>query len=72
MTDNERIDYVIGQVVVLKAFAISAGVVSPRPSELLQAFERSAEHTVAKLLPTSASESMLNGIESMRTEIAAC
>lgn len=66
MTDSERIDFLIGQVAALKAFSISLIIREPDPRALLQLFDRGSEHTIAKTLPTKASEAMLQGMEDIR------
>ena len=69
MTDSERIDFLIGQVAGLKAFSISLIIRESDPSALLQLFDRGSEQTIAKTLPTKASEAMLQGMDDIRNAL---
>ena len=69
MNNEQRLDYVIGQVTSLKAFCISVIVAHPNPAELLKHFARASETTIAKMLPTPASEAMVEGIESINRDL---
>lgn len=66
MKDTERTDFLIGQVSVLKAAIIALVIKHPEPEDLLKIFERGSEHTISNLLPTVASEAMLEGVDDMR------
>ena len=70
MTDSERIDFLIGQVSVLKALSISLIIRESDPGTLMRLFDRSSEQTIAKTLPTNASEAMIQGIEDMQHALA--
>ena len=69
MTNDERMDFLIGQIAVLKAFCIATVIAHPRPDEILKHFNRASEITTAKTLSTVASDSMLQGIESMTNDL---
>jgi len=69
MTNEDRLDFLIGQVAAMKAFCIASAVSHTNPSELLAAFQRGSEYTVAKTLPTVASEAMLQGMDSMNQDL---
>lgn len=69
MNNEQRLDFVIGQVASLKAFCICAIGTHPRPAELLAYFSRASEITAAKTLPTQASEAMIEGIESINRDL---
>lgn len=69
MNNEERLDFVIGQVAVLKAFCAAVVISHPAPESILQVFTRASEITTAKMLPTGASEAMLEGIESMTQDL---
>lgn len=69
MNDEERLDFVIGQVAVLKAFCAAAVINHPNPEAVLRTFNKTTEITTAKMLPTGASEAMLEGIESMTQDL---
>lgn len=70
MTESDRLDYAIGQIAVLKAFCMCAAITHQNPTELQKGFEKFSEITVAKLLPTVASEAMLSGVEEIKTALA--
>jgi hypothetical protein len=65
MTNEERLDYLIGQVAAIQAFCAASLVAHPRPSAVLVAFESASEVTIAKTIPTAASDAMIQGVESM-------
>jgi hypothetical protein len=71
MTDSDRLDYALGQIAALKAFCMCAAITHQNPTELQKGFEKFSEMTVAKMLPTVASEAMLIGIDEIKTALTA-
>ncbi|MDB5989484.1 MAG: hypothetical protein JWQ10_887 [Herbaspirillum sp.] len=70
MSNEEKLDYLIGQVTVLKAFCIASIVAHPDPSKLAKHFDRAKEITIAKTLSTNASEETLAGIENISADLS--
>ena len=70
MSDSERIDYLLGQVASLKAFCMCVCLLHERPSKLKEGFSKFSEMTASKMLPTEASDAMLDGIEEIRKALA--
>lgn len=69
MTEEDRLDFVIGQVVALKAALMAIASQSERPSELLAAIRRDMEITISTALPTTVSESTLDGFAEVRRAV---
>lgn len=65
MTNDDRVDYLIGQVATLKAFCVASIIAHPEPDKLLAHFNRAAEHTEARLLPTEARDAVVDGSNTM-------
>ena len=71
MTDADRIDFLLGQVASLKAFCMCLALLHERPEELQRGFDKFSEMTAARMLPTGASDVMLEGIDEIRNALAA-
>lgn len=71
MTETERLDYVIGQMAVLEAFCFALVSTHPNRPALREHFAQLAEYPIAKLLPTQASEAMLEGAQGTQAKLAA-
>lgn len=56
MNNEERLDYVLGQVAVLKAFCISSIIANTNPADVLTYFGQTNEITTSKMLLTQASK----------------
>ena len=69
MNNEQKLDFIIGQVASLKAFCISVIVAHPKPTELFTHFSHASEITAAKTLPTQASEAMIEGLESISRDL---
>lgn len=70
MEQEERLDYLIGQVAALKAFCAAILVDHPAPSNVLAAFNKAGEMAISKTLPTVASEPMLTGMQTMCADLS--
>ena len=51
MNNEDRLDYLIGQVATLKSFCIALAITHREPAALQRAFAKAAEITTAKTLP---------------------
>jgi hypothetical protein len=70
MNSEKKLDYLIGQVTVMKAFCIASIVAHPDPIKLAKHFDRAKEIAIANTLSTNASEEILAGIENISAELS--
>ena len=72
MTDQERIDYLIGQVTALKSFCFALMASHENLPLLASRMDRFNEQQVGILLGQAAEESTLDGADAMRTDLRNC
>ncbi len=71
MTDNERLDFAIGQVAALKSFCVALVSTHANPDGLVAYLSLASEVAAAKSLPTLASDAMVEGLERMQNDLLA-
>lgn len=69
MTDEERIDYLIGQVTALKSFCFALLASHENLPLLVSRMEKLNERQIGLLLGQAAQEVTLEGADAMRTDL---
>jgi hypothetical protein len=69
MNDEDRFDHIVGQLAALKTFCVAVVATHPDPNALASCLSTLSEVTVAKTLGIAASESMIEGMESVLSDL---